>query len=99
MPMKLCNPVFCFWDCLLYPVLYRLFCEYIYRNDVYVFRKEGLKGFLYVTVRDIYHVIKVLLTAKEGKLSKIRTIIGGTISGLSFDPKIEYVNDQDGRQI
>ena len=73
--------------------------KYIYRNDVYVFRKEGLKGFLYVAVRDIYHVVKVLLTAKEGKLSKIRTIIGGTLSGLSFDPKIEYVNNQDGRQI
>lgn len=71
--------------------------KYIYRNDVYVFRKEGLKGFLYVTVRDFYHVVKVLLTAKEGKLSKIRTIIGGTLSGLSFDPKIEYVNDQGGR--
>lgn len=73
--------------------------KYIYRNDVYVFRKEGLKGFLYVTVRDFYHVVKVLFTAKEGKLSKIRTIIGGTLSGLSFDPKIEYVNNQDGRQI
>ena len=71
--------------------------KYIYRNDVYVFRKEGLKGFLYVAVRDLYHVVKVLLTAKEGKLSKIRTIIGGTLSGLSFDPKIEYVNDQDSR--
>ena len=44
-------------------------------------------------------MVKVLFTAKEGKLSKIRTIIGGTLSGLSFDPKIEYVNNQDGRQI
>ena len=65
--------------------------RYIYRNDVYVFRKEGLKGIAYVVVRDIYHVFKVLLFAKSGKLSKIKTIIGGTLSGIAFNPAIERV--------
>ena len=65
--------------------------KYIYRNDVYVFRREGIKGIAYIITRDIYHLLKVLFTSKEDKFGKIKTILTGTMKGIGFDPKIEYV--------
>lgn len=65
--------------------------KYIYRNDVYCFKREGIKGYLYILVRNLYHIIRVLLFSKTNKIFKIKTIIKGYILGFKFNPKIEYV--------
>lgn len=66
--------------------------EYIYRNDVYVFKREGLKGYLYIAARNIYHIFRILFVSKGQKSKKIKTIIYGTKKGIKFSPKIEYVS-------
>lgn len=67
--------------------------KYIYRNDVFCFRREGLRGYLFIIFRNIYHIFKVLLLSKTGKMEKIKIIIDGFVDGLKFNPRIEYVKD------
>lgn len=71
--------------------------RYLYRNDVYLYKREGLQGFLYELVRLSYHALKVIFTASDNKLQRLQFIYNGTRDGLSFDPKIEFAKDhQEG---
>lgn len=63
--------------------------DYLYRNDVYLYRREGLRGFAYEAARLSGHCLRVLLRAKDHKRDRLRKIIGGTRKGLSFRPEIE----------
>ncbi len=64
--------------------------DYLYRNDVYLYKREGFAGVIYEILRLSFHIFKVLLQAKNMKLYRIRKIIMATIIGLSFNPRIEY---------
>lgn len=68
--------------------------NYLYRNDVYLYKREGLKGILYEIVRLSSHVVKVLLKANDHKLERIKLIIAGTKNGFKFDPSIEYIEQE-----
>ena len=65
---------------------------YLYRNDVYLYRREGIVGFLYEFFRLSSHILRVILTAKINKYKRIQYIFKGTMEGLKFKPKIEYMN-------
>ena len=65
--------------------------DYLYRNDVYLYRREGLKGFCYEAVRLSGHIVRVLLKSRDNKAKRIGKIIGGTKTGLRFHPEIEFV--------
>ena len=66
--------------------------RYLYRNDVYLYRREGVVGFLYEFFRLSSHILRVILTAKNNKYKRIQYIFKGTMEGLKFKPKIEYMN-------
>ena len=66
--------------------------KYIYRNDVYCFRREGIRGYLFLIFRNLYHIFKVMLLSKTEKIKKAKTIIDGFMEGIIFNPSIEYVN-------
>ena len=66
--------------------------NYLYRNDVYLYRREGLRGFFYEFVRLGGHTLRVLLKAKDNKAKRIKLIIGATAKGLSFKPEIEFAD-------
>ena len=68
--------------------------QYLYRNEVYVFRREGIKGWLYLFSRVGFHVIKVLLKAPNDKKEKLKTIISSFLSGFRFHPAVEYVGKE-----
>lgn len=65
--------------------------KYIYRNDVYCFKKEGIRGYIYIIARNFYHILKILLESKNDKIEKIKTILLGFNEGIKFNPEIEYV--------
>ena len=69
--------------------------DYLYRNDVYLYRREGVRGFCYETVRLIYHCIKVLAKSPDNRVKRIKKIVKGTCKGLSFNPDIEYTTDYE----
>lgn len=65
--------------------------KYIYRNDVYCFKREGIRGILYTVVRNIYHIFRILLFSTNDKILKISYIINGFKEGIKFNPKVEYI--------
>lgn len=65
--------------------------HYLYRNDVYLYRREGAAGIIYNSTRLCYHVLRVMVLARQGRLRRIGCIARGTWRGLSFRPKIEYI--------
>ncbi len=62
-----------------------------YRNEVYIYRREGLRGFVRLLLRTPLHILRVLRHSPNRKGERIRTILGGTLEGLSFNPEIEYI--------
>lgn len=64
--------------------------RYAYRNDVYLYRREGWKGWLWLLLKDVWHCVQVLLYAKQ-KGKKLKIICRGFANGIGFKPEIEYV--------
>ncbi|WP_251423727.1 glycosyltransferase family 2 protein [Veillonella agrestimuris] len=69
--------------------------KYLYRNDVYLYRREGISGFAYECARLLYHSFLVLKSSASRKAFRLRTIWASTLEGLSFNPPIEYVKTKD----
>ena len=61
--------------------------RYFYRNDVYLYRREGLRGWLWLIAKDCWHSAQVL---RCGKLPRLRVIWRGFAEGLRFAPAVEY---------
>lgn len=66
---------------------------YLYRNDVFLYRREGLRGFLYECGRLSIHCVRVVTKSKDHKLKRLRKIFSGTAAGFRFHPEIEYVEE------
>ena len=66
-----------------------------YRNEVYLYRREGARGVLRLMLRTPLHVLRVLAKSKTRRWARIRTILGGTVDGLSFHPVIEYIEREN----
>lgn len=67
---------------------------YAYRNDVYLYRREGLRGWVWILAKYLWHSAQVLAKSKDWKMRRILTIWNGFLSGIGFHPVIEYV-EQD----
>jgi GT2 family glycosyltransferase len=65
--------------------------NYLYRNDMYLYRREGLKGIGYEIPRLTAHIIRVLKSDCNKKMTRIKIIIKATLKGIRFNPDIEYV--------
>ena len=64
--------------------------NYLYRNDVYLYRREGISGWLYQFVRLTYHILKVIFKSPNNILDRIGIIIKASLKGVNFCPKIEF---------
>lgn len=65
---------------------------YMYRNSVYYYHRQGLRGCLYLTVRNIWHMLRILFKAPDARSKRIGILIKGTMDGIRFRPGIEYVD-------
>lgn len=61
-----------------------------YRNEVYLYRREGLPGWLWILAKYGYHSLRVLLSPTDRKWHRIGVIWKGFFRGLRFHPKVEY---------
>ena len=71
--------------------------KYLYRNDVFLYKREGIKGILYEIVRLSYHILRILFKSKNSKIKRIACIYKGTLRGIFFNPKIEYINYKNNK--
>ena len=67
--------------------------NYLYRNDVVLYRREGFKGFAYEAVRLSGHCLRVVFRSRDHRWKRIKKIVSGTRKGLSFRPDIEYIEE------
>ncbi len=56
---------------------------YFYRNDVVLYRREGLKGCLWLAAKDCWHALQ---TVMAGHPERIRVIVSGVRQGMHFFP-------------
>ena len=66
--------------------------EYAYRNEVYVYRREGLGGWIHLILKTILHTVKVLFKSGSQKKKRLAIIWKSTLNGLKFNPQIEHLN-------
>ena len=64
--------------------------RYFYRNDVYLYRREGLGGWLWLLAKDGWHSAQVVAHGKPGRLG---IIWRGFIEGCRFHPAAEAADD------
>jgi GT2 family glycosyltransferase len=69
--------------------------ERMYRNDVVLYRREGVRGFFYEAARLLVHSLRVLVRSKDSKSRRLSAIWGGTKAGMSFYPTVEYCKEED----
>lgn len=69
--------------------------RYCYRNEMYVYRRHGLKGALYLIAKDGYHALRIILKSKGSKGKKLKVLFGGVKDGFSFRPKIRYLKESN----
>lgn len=63
---------------------------YLYRNEVYLYRREGLVGWLYLLARVGLHLFKIWLRSPV-KAKRMRVILSSFAAGLRFHPRVERV--------
>ena len=67
--------------------------KYLYRNEVYVFRREGIYGYFYLIARMLKHTLEIICKSKSDKRFKIDTIWKSFFNGFFFCPNVEYPNE------
>nr|WP_319490116.1 glycosyltransferase family 2 protein [uncultured Caproiciproducens sp.] len=58
--------------------------RYFYRNDVYLYRREGLKGWLWLIAKDFWHSVQVITKSRGHKWEKLKIIWSGFAHGIHF---------------
>lgn len=69
--------------------------KFAYRNEVYVFRREGLSGNIYIVLKLLLNSFRVITKAKDFKLRRLMIIWSSALRGISFRPEIEFVSDNE----
>lgn len=65
--------------------------HYFYRNDVVLYRREGICGWLWLLAKDLWHTLQVLRDTRGHRMKRIATLWKGFGEGVRFSPKISYL--------
>ena len=64
--------------------------RWFYRNDVVLYRREGLRGWLWLLAKDAWHTVQVLAGRCPDKRARIGIIWRGFWAGVHFAPPVRY---------
>lgn len=65
--------------------------KYAFRNEAYLYRKEGIKGLCYYIAKCGLNFIRILIKAKDHRIKRCTVLLSSMIKGLVFNPKVEKV--------
>ena len=65
--------------------------KYAFRNENYLYRKEGLAGIAYYIAKCGINILRIFGKAPNKKFYRCSIILECMIKGLFFNPKIEYI--------
>lgn len=68
--------------------------KYLYRNDIVLYRREGIRGWILLYLRLVLHKLRILKSDKTNKKERIKIINDAIKEGKKFRPKIEFIGDQ-----
>ena len=68
--------------------------KYMYRNDVVLYRREGVKGLVLLQLRILLHKIRIFKSNKKDKKERIKIINEAIKEGKRFFPNIEYLEEK-----
>lgn len=63
-----------------------------FRNEVYIYRREGAKGIAYYIAKRGRDFLWVLTRAKDHRLKRLGVLLCGVGKGLAFYPKEEWIS-------
>ena len=62
---------------------------YAYRNEMYFYKREGIKGLIWLLAKDLWHSVQIVMHKKD-ITKKLKIVWGSAWKGVSFQPEIEY---------
>ncbi len=65
--------------------------KYAFRNENYLYRQEGIKGFCYYVAKCALNIWRVCTKAENHKLKRCSIILSSMVKGLFFNPEKEFV--------
>lgn len=65
---------------------------YAFRNENYLYRKEGITGVLFFFAKCASNFLKIVKKTQNYRFKRIRILITGMLKGFFFNPKIELIN-------
>lgn len=71
--------------------------NYAFRNENYLYRKEGIRGFAFYTAKCALNLLRILRFAKNHRIKRMAIIVKQYILGLFFNPQVEYVMMEEGK--
>lgn len=60
-----------------------------YRNEYYLYKKEGVAGLMHYVLKVIYNLLKI--TKSNNKNIRAKMLIEGVLSGIDFNPKVDIL--------
>ena len=69
--------------------------RYAFRNENYLYRKEGFRGFCYYSAKCGLNLCRILRYSRDHRLKRMGIIIGQYFKGLFFNPKVEHISQSE----
>ena len=70
--------------------------RFFYRNDVVLYRREGLAGWAWLLLKDAWHTAQVVLSRCPDKGRRIGIVWRGFAAGVRFRPRIRFPGGRPG---
>ena len=67
--------------------------RYAFRNEGYLYRKEGIKGICYYIAKCGLNFLRILTKAKDNRLKRCWVLVSSMFKGLFFNPVTEMVKE------
>lgn len=67
--------------------------RYFYRNDVYLYRREGLRGWLWLFTKFTWHSAQVLMSPSGKRFYRLAIIWKGFFTGIRFNPPVQWIEN------
>ena len=65
--------------------------QYLYRNDVDCYRQFGLRGWVYILLKDLYGTANLIIHSKGETSRKVAIIWKGFVKGVKFRPETKMI--------
>lgn len=65
--------------------------RYAFRNEGYLYRQEGIRGYIYYCAKCLWNLVKILLYSKNNRIKRVIILFQGIKKGFFFSPKIEFI--------